>query len=1068
MRKVTLFLLLLIYSNLYSQNLRTLNKDIVDENDNEVILRSAGLGGWMLQEPYMFNYSSGANTQHEFKEKLDNLVGSENTELFFESWLDNFVTEQDVDSIASWGFNSIRLPMHYDLFTLSIQDEPVEGENTWLDRGFEIVDQLLDWCEQNELYLILDLHAAPGGQGYDAAISDYNSDFPSLWESVENQNKTIALWEQLAIRYKDEPWIGGYDLLNETNWDLGTNELRSFYYQVTTKIREHDSNHIIFIEGNWFANDFTGLIPPWDDNMVYSFHKYWSYNNTESIQWVLDIRNQYNTPLWMGESGENSNLWFTDAIRLFEDNEIGWAWWPWKKTESINSTLSISSNSNFQSIINYFADGQNQPSIENAMLGLMQFSNDSRIENTHYNRDVIDAMMRQPHTNETLAYSENLIPGVIYLTDYDLGTEQYAYSDVISGTYQVSNDEYTTWNNGWSYRNDGVDIQETNDSESNGYNIGWVEDGEWLLYTVYVQQSGFYDIVTRYSSEQTGGKIKLFSNDLEITDYINLYNSGGYSNFINRVTGNVYLSQGSQKLKLKIKGDTSFNLSKLEFFESNDENPEFEILLANTLEDEKSIKIVLTHPLITQELNLDLFDLKLNGESTEISSVEIDSNNSQVINVITDNYMSFQDEITISYNGEGLISEFDEYLYSFQDYPVENNLSTRLLIPGRIQAEDFYYQEGLETEETSDSFGGLNIGYTDQGDFADYSVAINDSGEYTISFRVASQGSGSLQLELINDTSTENIGVISTPNTDGWQNWQTISFSRYLPEGLYTLRMTVMQSPFNLNWIDFEFTDGSNNSNEELVEFLSSGTWRVQSEFDGYRGGGPGSALTPDYFQTSALSETNTGLYDDTWTFSETGILSVNTGNDGAIFGKKPEIDAAFDLNGNESYEADNIYNEYLNYSLVNHSDQYSTSDDGDSEETITFNSYGNLGFYTALNNQTYQILSRTSNTMSVRNVGSEGNSWYSTLTTDEQLSTVELNNFSVRIFPNPTNTDFIYIKSSIAGSKNIELFDINGRKIIQTKLSGDKLNIGELNSGIYLLKIMIKGRINFSKIIVN
>jgi len=142
MRKVTLFLLLLIYSTAYGQNLRTLNKDIVDENNNEVILRSAGLGGWMLQEPYMFNYSSGANTQHEFKEKLNNLVGSENTELFFESWLDNFVTEQDVDSIASWGFNSIRLPMHYDLFTLSIQNEPVEGENTWLDRGFEIVDRI--------------------------------------------------------------------------------------------------------------------------------------------------------------------------------------------------------------------------------------------------------------------------------------------------------------------------------------------------------------------------------------------------------------------------------------------------------------------------------------------------------------------------------------------------------------------------------------------------------------------------------------------------------------------------------------------------------------------------------------------------------------------------------------------------------------------------------------------------------------------------------------------------------------------------------------------------------------
>jgi hypothetical protein len=1067
MRKITLFLLLLIYSTLYGQNLRTLNKEIVDENNNEVILRSAGLGGWMLQEPYMFNYSSGANTQHEFKEKLNNLVGTDNTELFFESWLDNFVTEQDVDSIASWGFNSIRLPMHYDLFTLSIQNEPVEGENTWLDRGFEIVDQLLDWCEQNELYLILDLHAAPGGQGYEASISDYNSEFPSLWESVENQNKTIALWEQLAIRYKDEPWIGGYDLLNETNWPLENFVLRNFYFQVTNAIREHDTNHIIFIEGNGFANDFSGLIPPWDDNMVYSFHKYWSYNNTESIQWVLDIRNQYNTPLWMGESGENSNLWFTDAIRLFEDNDIGWAWWPWKKTESINSPLSISSNSNFQSIINYFADGQNQPSIDNAMQGLMQFSTDSRIENTHYNSNVIDAMMRQPHTNETLAYSENSIPGVIYLTDYDLGTQDYAYFDVISGTYHVSTDEYNNWNNGWSYRNDGVDIQESNDNESNGFHIGWVEDGEWLLYTVDVQQSGFYDIITRYSSQQSGGKIKLFVDDLEVTDYINLYNSGSYSNFINRLTTNVYLSEGVQKLKLKIKGDVSFNLSKLEFFESDDENPDFEVLLANTLEDEKSIKIVLTHPLASQNLDMNLFDLKLNDESTDISAVEIDSNNSQVINVITENYMSFQDEITISYNGDGLLSETDQYLYSFQDYPVENNLSTRLLIPGRIQAEDFYYQEGLETEDTSDTFGGLNIGYTDQGDFADYLVAINDSGDYTINFRVASQGSGSLKLELINDTFTENIGVISTPNTGGWQNWQTISFSRYLPEGLYTLRMTVIQSPFNLNWMEFESTDGNNNSNEELVEFLSSGTWRIHAEVDNYRGLGGGSDYSP-WWNSSAFEDSETGLFDDRWTFAENGVMEIDTGDDESIFGKKPEIDAAFDPNLENSYAADNQYNEYFYYPLINHTDQFFTSDAEDEEETITFNSFGNLGMYTALGGQTYQILSRTNNTMSVRNVGSEGNSWYSTLTTDEQLSTVELNNISVRIFPNPTDKDFIYIKTSLQGFKTIELFDINGRKIIQTKISGDKLDIGNLNHGLYLIKIMIKGQINFSKIVVN
>ena len=78
------------------------------------------------------------------------------------------------------------------------------------DKGFIMTDSLLSWCEQNEMYLILDLHAAPGGQGYDAAISDYDSDLPSLWESQANKDKMVALWTKLAERYVGEEWIGRY------------------------------------------------------------------------------------------------------------------------------------------------------------------------------------------------------------------------------------------------------------------------------------------------------------------------------------------------------------------------------------------------------------------------------------------------------------------------------------------------------------------------------------------------------------------------------------------------------------------------------------------------------------------------------------------------------------------------------------------------------------------------------------------------------------------------------------------------------------------------------------------
>ena len=315
------FLLLLLIFNglfLYSSGqgfLHTSGKKIVNGNGDEVIIRSIGTGNWLLQEGYMMKSSDVAGTQSAFRRKLVETIGEERTVEFYEAWLDNHFTRTDVDSMKAWGFNSVRVAMHYKWLTLPIEDEPVAGQDTWLEDGFVRLDSLLDWCGDNQMYLFLDMHGAPGGQGKDANISDYDPTKPSLWESAENRRKTVALWARLAERYANEPWIGGYDLINEPNWDLpGGTLLRQLYGQITTAIRAVDQNHMIIIEGNWFANDYTGLTPPWDDNMIYSPHKYWNYNTQNEINWMINLRNTWNIPIWLGETGENSNSWFTDQI----------------------------------------------------------------------------------------------------------------------------------------------------------------------------------------------------------------------------------------------------------------------------------------------------------------------------------------------------------------------------------------------------------------------------------------------------------------------------------------------------------------------------------------------------------------------------------------------------------------------------------------------------------------------------------------------------------------------------------------------------------------------------------
>ena len=366
---------------------------IVNEKGENVLLRGIGLGGWMLQEPYMFQLSDVARTQTEIKSKISDLIGQKNCDEFYTRYLNNMITEKDVDALKKWGFNSIRLPMHYNLFTLPVEKEPIEGQNTWLKTGFRLTDNLLSWCKKYKIYLILDLHAAPGGQGNDRPIADVDTLKPSLWESEANQKKTIALWKKLAERYKDEEWIGGYDLINETNYKLeGNITLKNLFATLTKEIRNIDKKHIIFIEGNQFANDYIGLTPPWDKNMIYSFHKYWNPTTVETIQKYLVMREEYNVPFWMGESGENNNEWFRAAVNLFETNNIGWSWWTIKKIGSESSLMTISKPVGYQKIIEYWAGKGPKPTIEEAKKTLMELAENVKFENCKINTGVLDAL----------------------------------------------------------------------------------------------------------------------------------------------------------------------------------------------------------------------------------------------------------------------------------------------------------------------------------------------------------------------------------------------------------------------------------------------------------------------------------------------------------------------------------------------------------------------------------------------------------------------------------------------------------------------------------------------------
>lgn len=548
-------------------------QEIHDGNNKNIVFRGLGLGGWMVQEGYMLQTGAFAGPQHVIKQKISDLIGPIKTKEFYDSYKANGITKRDIDSLAAWGFNSVRLPMHYNLYTFPIEQETTAGQNTWLEEGFKMTDDLLTWCAANKIYLILDLHAAPGGQGKDANISDYDAAKPSLWDSKANQDKMVALWEKIATRYQDNPWIGAYDIINEPNWNFtGTNQngcdensngpLRDLQIRITKAIRAIDKNHLIFIEGNCWGNNYNGMFPLWDDNMALSFHKYWNQNDKASIQKMLDYRSQYNVPIWLGESGENSNVWFQEAISLVETNNIGWAFWPMKKIDNLAGVTSVTKTPEYEQLLAYWKSQNEKPSVDFAAKTLQQINDNFKIENVTIRYDVIDAMFRQVQTTETKAYKKHNLPGKLFATEYDLGQNKFAYYDTDVANYDGT--KFTKWNKGGKMRNDGVDIETCTDVTSNGFQVAFIEDGEWLQYTVVNQKQNTYNVAIRYTSHNAGGKLHLENQNGRISETITLPSSGGFDKWKTATLKNVKLPEGINKIKIRFdKGN--FNLNFLEF-----------------------------------------------------------------------------------------------------------------------------------------------------------------------------------------------------------------------------------------------------------------------------------------------------------------------------------------------------------------------------------------------------------------------------------------------------------------------------------------------------------------------
>jgi hypothetical protein len=486
---------------------------------------------------------------------------------------------------------------------------------------------------------------------------------------------------------------------------------------------------------------------------------------------------------------------------------MGWAWWPMKKVAAVAGPLSITKNPGYQTLLDYWSNGGTTPTSAFAKTALMQLAEDLKIENCRYQKDVTDALFRQVYYDETIPFATNAIPGVVYAPDYDLGVIGEAYYDSDAANYSVTTGNYTAWNNGWSYRNDGVDIETSSDKiNSNGFNIGFMETDEWMQYEVNIAKTGVYDIHVRAASGGSGGRMHFAAGDADITPTSFIGPTGGWQNWETTVIKNVVLDASDKKIRFYV-DQAGFNLGSFEWIESSVDMASIATkFVAAVTVDEYSIRMntnkFIATPLPSSPSDFEIF---VDGESIPISAVSVDTDNPRILHFALDYILKSTDDIKISYAGNEVLAEDASALAVFTLENVTNTLEFVHQIPTKIKAEDFDYQEGIVLETTTDDGGGENVGYLDPNDYLDYEVNVTKAGTYNVDFRTAAQyGTGGLQLQFL-DTA-KNVTVISSPSfqsTGDWQNWNNTRESVTLPVGRYTMRLLITQSPFNMNWVQF-------------------------------------------------------------------------------------------------------------------------------------------------------------------------------------------------------------------------------------------------------------------------
>ena len=298
---------------------------------NIVFLRGTNAGAWLVQESWMS--PTNAQDQKTTISVFNSRFGSGGKDALLKTYYDSFWSESDFDNCANMGMTCIRLPFTY--MNLMTDDGTGLRSDAWT-----YLDWFVQKCADRGMYVILDLHGTFGSQNGEAHSGEVNDGYQLYWND-NNRGMTKWLWWQIANRYKDNPAVAGYDILNEPGIKTGTTSSIQWdlYDEIYDTIRSVDSSHIIIMESCWAPVNLPNPTTYGWTNVMYEYHWYpWDFqsNTSEQISSLYNFVSEVNTanfgvPVYIGEFNcfGLSDAW-AQTLEIFKTNGFHWANWSYK------------------------------------------------------------------------------------------------------------------------------------------------------------------------------------------------------------------------------------------------------------------------------------------------------------------------------------------------------------------------------------------------------------------------------------------------------------------------------------------------------------------------------------------------------------------------------------------------------------------------------------------------------------------------------------------------------------------------------------------------------------------